>query len=149
MITMHCQFDCQEEIFFQKDTKFSDFKCMFNYRVAHIIFKTLRNLIGAEERQKIDRVDCNQTSNIPVNLFAQEISHPLLMSADLQIASEQQRQRLSSPQKLSISHRLSPHILVQEFSKVLSMHISESLRVSPGTLIPNTRTVLKIKKELI
>lgn len=32
--SIHDQFDCQEEIFFQMDTQFSDCNCMFNYRVV-------------------------------------------------------------------------------------------------------------------
>lgn len=85
---------------------------------------------------------------LPVNLHAHEISHP--MGADLQSASEQCRQRLSSPQKLCMSHRVSPQIFIQDLNNnVSAMHTCTSdvlLWISPETFIPRTRAAFKIRK---
>lgn len=106
----------------------------------------MHGLLYLLERNRIIWLKKNPT--LPVNLHAHEISHP--MGGDLQSASEQCRQRLSSPQKLCMSHRVSPQIFIQDLNNnVSAMHTCTSdvlLRISPETFIPKTRVAFKIRK---
>lgn len=55
MITMHDQSDCQKEKFSSKGHKIWWYvrTCI---TIAHAIYKTLQNLIGTGDRQKIERL---------------------------------------------------------------------------------------------
>lgn len=106
----------------------------------------MHGLLYLLERNRIIWFKKNPT--LPVNLHAHEILHP--KGGDLQSASERCRQRLSSPQKLCMSHRVSPQIFIQYLNNnVSAMHTCTSdvlLRISPETFIPKTRVAFKIRK---
>lgn len=108
----------------------------------------MHGLLYLLERNRI--IWIKNIPTLPVNLHAHEISHPMGECRDLQSASEQCRQRLSSPQKLCMSHRVSPQIFIQDLNNnVSAMHTCTSdvlLWISPETFIPKTRAAFKIRK---
>lgn len=53
---MHDQFDCQREFFFKRTQNLMISNVRTCITMAHTIYKTLQNLIGTGDRQKIQRL---------------------------------------------------------------------------------------------